>query len=67
VLESLVNDRKLAAALYDLESAHAFWQLRNGAPELLSRARQRGLAVLVPRGGDDADQVLFMIANWISS
>jgi len=51
VLESLVNDRKLAAALYDLESAHAFWQLRNGAPELLSRARQRGLAVLVPRRG----------------
>lgn len=51
MLESLVNDRKLAAALYDLESAHAFWQLRNGAPELLSRARQRGLAVLVPRRG----------------
>lgn len=24
-------------------------------------------AVLVPRGGDDADQVLYMIANWISS
>jgi FMN phosphatase YigB (HAD superfamily) len=144
VLESLVGDRKLAAALYDLESGHDFWQLRNGARELLSRARKQGLrvvvvsnipwdlrplfasvgvrdqvdgfamsyelgvekpgrlifehalglagcspaqalfvgddrvsdsgaldlgipAVLVPRGGDDADQVLFMIANWISS
>jgi FMN phosphatase YigB (HAD superfamily) len=47
VLESLVSDKKLAAALYDLESSHEFWRLRNGARELLDRAGQQDLRVIV--------------------
>lgn len=47
VLESLVGDKKLAAALYNLESAHDFWRLRNGAHELLDLARQRDLRIIV--------------------
>ncbi len=47
VLESLVGDKKLAAALYNLESSHEFWRLRNGARELLDRARQQDLQVIV--------------------
>jgi HAD superfamily hydrolase (TIGR01509 family) len=47
VLESLVSDTKLAAALYDLQLADDFWQLRSGARELLSRAAQRGIRVIV--------------------
>src|SRR5580698_9911439 len=47
VLESLVSDTKLAAALYELQLADDFWQLRSGARELLSRAAQRGIRVIV--------------------
>jgi HAD superfamily hydrolase (TIGR01509 family) len=47
VLESLVTDTALAAALYDLQLADDFWQLRSGARELLSCAVQRGMRVIV--------------------
>src|ERR1700733_14241120 len=45
VLETLVSDTKLAAALYDLQIADDFWQLRTGARELLIRAVQRDMRV----------------------
>jgi HAD superfamily hydrolase (TIGR01509 family) len=47
VLESLVADRDLAAALYDLQLADDFWQLRNGARELLSSAAARDMRVII--------------------
>jgi HAD superfamily hydrolase (TIGR01509 family) len=47
VLESLVEDAALAAALYDLQLADDFWQLRGGARELLRGAVQRGMRVIV--------------------
>jgi HAD superfamily hydrolase (TIGR01509 family) len=47
LLESLVCDTALAAALYDLQLADDFWQLRAGARELLSRAGARDMRVII--------------------
>jgi HAD superfamily hydrolase (TIGR01509 family) len=46
-LESLVADQALAAALYAVQTADEFWRPRNGARELLSRARELDLRVVV--------------------
>jgi HAD superfamily hydrolase (TIGR01509 family) len=47
VLESLVSDTTLGAALYDVQAADDFWQPRGGARELLHRAVRRDLRVIV--------------------
>jgi HAD superfamily hydrolase (TIGR01509 family) len=47
VLESLVSDATLGAALYDVQAADDFWQPRSGARELLRRAGQQDLRVVV--------------------
>jgi FMN phosphatase YigB (HAD superfamily) len=47
VLESLVTDTTLAAALYDVEQADEFWQPRSGARELLRCAAQQDMRVIV--------------------
>ena len=47
VLESLVSDKTLAAALYDLQLADDFWRPRSGARELLRRACEQDLRVIV--------------------
>jgi HAD superfamily hydrolase (TIGR01509 family) len=47
VLESLVSDATLGAALYDVQTADDFWEPRSGARELLRRAGQQGLRVIV--------------------
>jgi HAD superfamily hydrolase (TIGR01509 family) len=46
-LESMVTDKTLATALYDLQAADDFWSLRRGARELLQRAREQSLRVIV--------------------
>ena len=45
--ESLGIDKALAVALYDLQMADEFWRLRNGAGELLRRASERGIRVVI--------------------
>jgi HAD superfamily hydrolase (TIGR01509 family) len=47
VLESLVSDETLAVALYDLQLADDFWRPRSGARELLRRACEQDLRVIV--------------------
>jgi FMN phosphatase YigB (HAD superfamily) len=47
VLESLVTNTTLAGALYDLQVADDFWELRSGARELLRRAGQHDMRVIV--------------------
>jgi len=46
-LQSLVTDKTLAKALYDLQFTGDFWHLRGGARELLRCAREQNLQVVV--------------------
>jgi FMN phosphatase YigB (HAD superfamily) len=47
LLESLVSDKALAAALYDIQLTDDFWQPRDGARELLRHAGEQDLRVIV--------------------
>jgi HAD superfamily hydrolase (TIGR01509 family) len=47
VFESLGIGKALAEALYDLQMADEFWRLRNGASELLRRASEQGIRVII--------------------
>jgi HAD superfamily hydrolase (TIGR01509 family) len=47
VFESLGVGNALATALYDVQMADEFWRLRNGASELLRRASEQGIRVII--------------------